>query len=244
MHPRRDTPGPNDRMVRHSKDSCPSGPDPASFLRRSLKLLKIESSPSLRHCGTTNLTRRSNFSIRRCEQFPGNAELWTMQGVAYAGRGTKERSALVVSQRAEDIPGQYPGVAGSCPNRIRGRQRGRDSPAATFASLAARRRHHQCACWRCLEYQQGNCEAAVPFISQRPATLFESRPEGLHAYATCLVKLKQFDEAADIFQEVCGSQSGDRRERQLLASIQLMAHKPQDALATLDPLLGTNQRRC
>jgi tetratricopeptide (TPR) repeat protein len=30
----------------------------------------------------------------------------------------------------------------------------------------------------------------------------------------------------------------DRRERQLLASIQMMAHRPQDAIATLDPMLG------
>jgi tetratricopeptide (TPR) repeat protein len=64
--------------------------------------------------------------------------------------------------------------------------------------------------------------------------------QALHAYATCLVRLKQIDKAAGVFQRALLLDPDSRQERQVLASLQLMAHKPQDALATLDPLLGTN----
>jgi tetratricopeptide (TPR) repeat protein len=88
-----------------------------------------------------------------------------------------------------------------------------------------------------LEYQQGNCTAAVVHF-EKAAALFKSQVQALHAYATCLVRLKRFDEAANVFQSALALNPEDRRERQLLASIQVMAHKPQDAIATLDPLLG------
>src|SRR4029077_19383086 len=67
--------------------------------------------------------------------------------------------------------------------------------------------------------------------------LFDSEINALHAYATCLVRLKKFDKAARVFQRALTLNPEDRRERQLLASIQLMAHHPQDAITTLGPLL-------
>ena len=88
-----------------------------------------------------------------------------------------------------------------------------------------------------LEYQQGNCAAAVPHF-EKSLSLFEDRPSGLHAYATCLVKLKQFDRAADVFEKTVALNPDDAQERRVLASVQLMAHKPQDAVATLDPVLA------
>jgi len=90
-----------------------------------------------------------------------------------------------------------------------------------------------------LEYQQGNCTTAVPHF-EKASALFESRLPALHAYATCLVRLKQIDKAATVFQQALALNPDDRRERQVLAALQLMAHKPEDALRTLDPLLGVN----
>ena len=90
-----------------------------------------------------------------------------------------------------------------------------------------------------LEYQRGDCTAAVPHF-EKASALFESRLPALHAYATCLVRLKQIDKAAMVFQQALDLNPDDRRERQVLASLQLMAHKPEDALRTLDPLLGAS----
>jgi cytochrome c-type biogenesis protein CcmH/NrfG len=87
-----------------------------------------------------------------------------------------------------------------------------------------------------LEYQRGNCEAAVAHFD-KVGTLLDSQIDALHAYATCLVKRKQFDQATEIFRRAVALRPDDPQERHLLASIQLMAKKPKDALATLDPLL-------
>ena len=172
------------------------------------------------------------------QQSPGNAELWTMQGVAYAGRGEKKqalssfRSALKISpdsvpalQGAAQIEYEASNAAGI--PLLQHLLRLKPGDVTTNAMLAV------------LEYQEGRCKAAVQHFAGA-GTLFESKTEGLHAYATCLVKLKRFDEAAGVFRQSLAFNPGDRRERQLLASIQLMAQKPQDALATLNPLLGTN----
>lgn len=172
------------------------------------------------------------------QQFPGNAELWTMQGMAYAGRGQKKealssfRSALKISpdhipalQGAAQIEYEAGDAAGIPIMQHLLRLRPKD--ATTNAMLAV------------LEYQQGNCKVAVQHFGVASA-LFESKPEGLHAYATCLVKLKRFDEAAAVFKKSLALNPANRQERQLLAAIQLMAHKPHDALATLEPLLGSN----
>jgi tetratricopeptide (TPR) repeat protein len=90
-----------------------------------------------------------------------------------------------------------------------------------------------------LQYQQGNCAAAAVHF-EKSASLFDSQPPALHAYTTCLVKLKRFDKAATVFQKSLALSPGDRQERLVLASIQLMAHRPQESLATLQPLLGSN----
>ena len=170
------------------------------------------------------------------EQSPGNAELWTMQGVAYAGSGQKKealssfRNALKISpnlipalQGAAQIEYEVGSAAGIPLLQHLLRLRPRD--VTTNAMLAV------------LEYQQGNCKTAVQYFAASE-TVFESKPEGLHAYATCLVKLKQFDKAAGVFKKSLALSPDDRQERLLLASIQVMGHKPQDALATLDPLIG------
>jgi tetratricopeptide (TPR) repeat protein len=77
-------------------------------------------------------------------------------------------------------------------------------------------------------------------ISRKQGQLLDSQLEALHAYATCLVRLKRLDDAATIFQRTVALHPTDRQERHLLASIQLMARKPQDALITLQPLLGVS----
>ena len=169
---------------------------------------------------------------------PGDAQLWTMQGVAYAGRGQKKealssfRSALKISrdsvpalQGAAQIEYDAGSVAG-IPLLERLLQL-RPNDLTSHGMLAV------------LEYQQGNCRAAVPHF-EKAAALFDSRVQALHAYATCLVRLKQIDKAAGVLQRALALDPDNRWERQVLASLQLMAHKPEDALATLDPLLGTS----
>jgi len=172
------------------------------------------------------------------QSFPSNSQLWTMQGVAYAGRGQKKdaltsfRRALKLSPdniRALQGAAQIEYDAGSAAGipLLKHVLQLRPGDLTTHGMLAV------------LEYQQGNCAAAAPHFD-KAASLFGSQAPALHAYATCLVKLKSFDKAAAVFQRSLAMNPGDQRERKVLASIQLMAHRSEDALATLGPLLGAN----
>jgi len=172
------------------------------------------------------------------KQFPDDAKLWTMQGAAYSGLGqTKDalasfRAALKFSPDnilALHGAAQIEFDAGSAAGipLLQHLLRLQPGDMTSHAMLAV------------LEYQRGNCPAAVPHF-EKAAAVFESRLPALHAYAACLVRLKQFDKAATVFQRALALNPDDRRERQVLASLQLMAQKPQDALATLDPLLAAN----
>ena len=51
------------------------------------------------------------------------------------------------------------------------------------------------------------------------------------------MRLKHLDKAIEVFQRAVSLQTEDTQQRSLLASLQLMAHKPQDAIATLGPLI-------
>ena len=173
-------------------------------------------------------------------EFPANAELWAMQGTAYAGQGQKQealnsfRTALkfspdyVIALRgAAQI--QFDAADPAAIPLLKHLLRLRPSDQTGHGMLAV------------LEYQQGNCETAVPHF-ERAGSLFDDRAPALHGYAICLVKLRQFDRAAKVLQRSLALNPDDPRERRLLASIQLMAHQSQDALATLQPLLQANSR--
>jgi tetratricopeptide (TPR) repeat protein len=169
---------------------------------------------------------------------PGDSQLWAMQGVAYQGQGNKKealnsfRHALKISP--DNIPAlqavaQISYDAGD-PAGIPVLEhllRLRPNDVTSHGMLAV------------LEYQQGDCSAAVVHF-EKAAALFASQLPALHAYGTCLVKLKRVDEAADIFSKSLALDPDDRRERQTVASVQLMAHQPEQAIATLGPLMGTN----
>ena len=64
-----------------------------------------------------------------------------------------------------------------------------------------------------LEYQKGDCAAATAHF-EKAASLFESKLPALHAYGTCLVKLKRFDKAAEVFRTSLALNPDDARERQ------------------------------
>ena len=169
---------------------------------------------------------------------PRNAELWTIQGMAYAGEG-HQREALASFRNALEISPDYlPALKGAIQIEYEN-----GSPAAIpYLQRVLRLQPHDStshAMMAVLEYQQGKCAAAAGHF-EKAAELLNSRLEALHAYATCLVKLKQPDKAAKVFQRALALKPDDRRERRLLASVQLMAHQPQDALATLGPLLQGN----
>ena len=169
------------------------------------------------------------------KDFPSNKQLWAMQGAAFAGQGQNKQALDSFRAALKISPNYIPALQGAIQIEFS------DGSAAAIPHLkrllslrpADQTSHGMLAV---LEYQQGNCAAAVVHF-EKAGTLFDSKPDGLHARAACLVKLKQFEKAVEVFQRALTLNPEDGRERHLLASLQLMAHQPQNALVTLQPLL-------
>jgi tetratricopeptide (TPR) repeat protein len=168
-------------------------------------------------------------------QTPGDARLWTLQGVALSMKGDA-RSALVAFDRALKLaPNDVTALEGAA--QLRYQAGSRDALPLLNRLLQLRpddpTAHAMVAV---LEYREGNCPSAVAHFA-RAGTLLDSQIDALHAYGTCLVRMKQLDAAAGVFQRAVALRPGDPQERRLLAAIQLMAQKPGDAVSTLTPLL-------
>jgi tetratricopeptide (TPR) repeat protein len=168
-------------------------------------------------------------------KFPSDAQLWAMQGAAYAGEKNNKEALASFHNALRFSPNYLPALQGAAQIEYEA-----GSPAAIpLIRQVLRTRpgdqtgHGMLAV---LEYRQGNCAAAVPDF-EKAGSLFDSQLSALHAYGVCLVRLKQQGRAVAVFQRAAALQPDDPHGRWLLASVQLMAHRPQDALATLEPPL-------
>jgi tetratricopeptide (TPR) repeat protein len=166
---------------------------------------------------------------------PDNAQLWTLQGIALASKGDN-KDALPAFQRALKIsPDNLAALAGAAQIEY---QEGKPGAVQHLNRLLELRPAEGTAhaMLAVLEYRKGNCAGAAPHF-EKAGELLDSQLDALHAYATCLVRLKRMDEAVKTFQRALALRPDDPREHLILASIQLMAHKPEDAIATVKPLL-------
>jgi tetratricopeptide (TPR) repeat protein len=184
---------------------------------------------------TREFGRATELSRAALKEFPNDAQLWTLQAIALVNQGDS-KNALVAFQRALKIAPDYVAALAGAGQLLY--QAGDPKGIPLLKHLLQVRPDDPTghAMLAVLEYREGNCEAAVPLF-ERARPLLDSQLEAQHAYGTCLVRLRKFDEATRVFQHALTLNPEDRRERQLLASVQVMAKKPQEAIATLDPLL-------
>jgi tetratricopeptide (TPR) repeat protein len=173
------------------------------------------------------------------QESPNNAQLWILQGVAYVSKGDSKEALTSFQQALKISPNNIAALAGAAQIEY---QAGNRSAVPLLNHLLQLRPGDPTAnaMLAALEFRQGNCAAATPHF-EKAGQLLDSQIDALHAFATGLVRLKRLDEAAAIFQRAVALRPDDRRELHLLASIQLMAHKPQDTLSTLRPLLEAKE---
>ncbi len=175
-------------------------------------------------------------SRQALKQAPKDPQLWTLNGLALARMGKRDE-AIQSFQHALTIDPNYltalegaaqaqyeAGSRRAVPLLNRILKQRPDDPTA-HAMLAV------------LEYREGNCQAAVAHFDKAGA-LIATQVDALHAQATCLVRLRRMDAAVAVLQRTVALEPQDPRQRKLLAAVQLMAQKPQDAIATLAPMLG------
>ncbi len=169
---------------------------------------------------------------------PNNPQLLAFQGLAYSGKG-EQKLALGSYQRAlKSSPEYLPALEGAAQLEYEAGSadavpllehvlRLRPDDSTTHAMLAV------------LAYKRGDCPSAVQHFAEIEPIL-DSQPGALQEYGVCLLKLQQTDKALQLFQRLLASRPDDPRARRGLAIVQLDAGHPQDALATLQPLLDSN----
>jgi tetratricopeptide (TPR) repeat protein len=166
---------------------------------------------------------------------PNSAQLWTLQALAYSGKG-QQKDALAAFRSALKISPDYlPALEGSAQLEydsgttaavplLQHILRLRPNDPTTHAMLAV------------IAFKKGDCALAVQHFAQS-GSLMDSQPGALQEYGACLMEVKQADKAINVFQRILASHPNDPRARRSLATAQLSAGQAQDAIATLQPLL-------
>jgi tetratricopeptide (TPR) repeat protein len=208
-------------LVCHSVALAQSQEDPTELITSALRAGQFDKAVEL----TRSALRAS----------PGNAQLWTLQGLAFAGKQDRKQALAAFRQALKISPNSLAALAGAAQIEYEANSREaipllnrllelRPGDPTAHAMLAV------------LEYRKGDCPAAVPHFD-KAGKLLDSQLDALHAYAICLARLKRLEGAATVLQRAVALRPDDPRERHLLASVQIMGQKPQDALATLRPLV-------
>jgi tetratricopeptide (TPR) repeat protein len=170
-------------------------------------------------------------------QSPKSAQLWTLQGIALSGE-EHEKEALASFHNALKISPQYlPAMEGAAQLEYKA---GSDEAIPLLQQVLKLHpsdptSHAMLAVLFC---KRGDCAAAVQHF-ELSGSLLDPQPDALRQYGACLVKLKQMDKAIFVFGRLVtlGSAHGDARN--YLATVQLLAEHPKDAIETLAPILQT-----
>jgi tetratricopeptide (TPR) repeat protein len=169
---------------------------------------------------------------------PNNSQLWMLQGLAYAGEGDS-KAALASYKRAIRISPDYlPALEGAAQIEYEAG----DADAVSLLQHVLQLRPDEStshAMLAVLAEKSGDCASAIEHYAAS-GPLLDSQPEALQGYGVCLLKLNRTDKAIAVFQRLVAARPDDPRWRRGLAAVQLAAGKPQDALATLRPLLDAN----
>src|SRR5271165_1924588 len=170
------------------------------------------------------------------QEAPNNAQLWTLQGIAFGSKGDNKQALMAFLRALKISPNNLAALAGAAQIQY---QQGSSDAIPLLNRLVQLRPADPTAhaMLGVLDYRQGNCPGAVQNF-EKAGELIDNQLSALHAFATCLMKVKRLDAAIMTLQKAVALSPNDPRERQVLASLQLMDHKPEDALATLGPLLA------
>ncbi len=203
--------------------------------------LMTQTTPSNRVSPITSALRAGQFDAAlnllqpELDQSPHNPQLWALRGIALSGKGDK-KEALAAFRHALGISPDYlPALEGAA--QIEYENGSKDAVALLQHVLQLRPNDPTShAMLAVLAYRRGDCVTAVPHFEQS-GSLAESQPGALQEYGDCLVRLKQTEKAISVFSRALAQSDANVGLRNRLASIQMMAQRPKDAIATLQPLL-------
>lgn len=170
------------------------------------------------------------------QQSPNDAQILTLEGLALAGLGKNKQALGDYDAALKVAPDYIPALEAAA-------QLEYNSDNERAVPLLNRLLHLQPdnltahAMLAAIAYGQDDCVMAVKHFQASGAAL-SSQPLALEEFGECLVELQRAEEAIPIFQRLMEKSPDDPRPRYNLAAAQVAADKNQDAIHTLQPLLG------
>lgn len=169
---------------------------------------------------------------------PNDPQLWTLKGIALSAQKNTKEALGAYHHALKLAPSYLPALEGAAQIQY---EAGNKEAVTLLQSIAQLRPADPTshAMLGVLAYRQGNCAEAVSGF-EKSRQVISNQPGAMQDYGACLLRLKQTDKAVAVFQEILASHSDDPRARTGLATVQLAADRPRDALATLQPLLDAD----
>jgi tetratricopeptide (TPR) repeat protein len=169
------------------------------------------------------------------KDFPADPHLWALRGISLASSGDAKEGLAAFQQSLKIAPNYVMALQGAAQIEF---QTGGTGATPLLGRLLKLRPDDQVAhaMFGVLRYRDGDCAGAANHFGKAGPVL-DSQPAALHAFAVCLVRLKQVDRAVNVFQRIVSLNPDDPQERRLLGAIQVIAHQPHEAVSTLNPLL-------
>ena len=166
--------------------------------------------------------------------YPRDYRLWTLHGIATAGTG-KLSLALEDYQHALRLSPTYlPALEEAAQTEM---QLGQDA-GPLLARILAQRPDDPAteALLGVLHYRKGDCAAAVQGFGKASA-IIQHNPEALTDEGVCFTVLKKYSDAVDAFGSALALDPVSPVARYNLALAQLNAHRPDEALGTIQPVV-------
>jgi tetratricopeptide (TPR) repeat protein len=193
----------------------------------------------------TSAIRERNFdqavelSRSALQRSPNDARLWALQGIALSASGHKKEALGAYNSALRISPNYLPALEGAAELEYNA---GSERAAALLQQILKVQPDNPTAhaMLGVLDYKRRDCPSAVKHF-QAAKDVVASQPAALTEYGTCLVNLERTEEALPVFQRLLEVQPNDPHARYNFAVVQLSAHHPQDAIATLQPLLQSAQ---
>lgn len=169
---------------------------------------------------------------------PNDPQLWTLKGIALSAQKNPQQALDAYHHALRSAPNYLPALEGAAQIQY---EDGNKEAVVLLQRIAQLRPADQTshAMLGALAYKQGNCTEAVSEF-ERSRQAISTQPGAMQEYGACLLRLKQADKAVSVFQEIVAAHPDDPRARSGLATVQVAADHPRDALATLKPLLDTD----
>jgi len=172
------------------------------------------------------------------EQQPRNPQLWALRGIALSGKGNKKEALGAFRHALSISPDYLPALEGAAQIEY---DSGGNGAAPLLEHILKLHPGDPTgsAMLAVLDYRRGDCAAAIPHFEQG-GSVVDSQPEAMQAYGDCLIRLKETKKAIAVFVRALAQSNADIHARYRLASAQMVAQSPKDAIATLQPLLQQN----